>query len=274
MDTNPSAASEILGLVPVDRVFWTENLSISFGGLVAVERVNMQVSYGEILGLIGPNGSGKTTLFNIITGLYTPSEGDFFLEGDSLLGKPPHMIARKGIARTFQMSRLCLDLSILDNVLIGIHYRQKSWLLDSILRRRRLASEVAGVREKALQLLRVFNKELVDRAGEPAGSLPLIDRRRVEICRAMLGEPKLLLLDEPSAGMNPEEKEELMKDIRTIQGASNGISTIIIEHDMAVIKSITERVIALNYGCRIAEGTFDKVSRDPELREAYLGKQV
>lgn len=275
MDTNPSAAGEILGgLVPVDRVFWTENLSISFGGLVAVERVNMQVSYGEILGLIGPNGSGKTTLFNIITGLYTPSEGDFFLEGDSLLGKPPHMIARKGIARTFQMSRLCLDLSILDNVLIGIHYRQKSWLLDSILRRRRLASEVAGVREKALQLLHVFNKELVDHAGEPAGSLPLIDRRRVEICRAMLGEPKLLLLDEPSAGMNPEEKEELMKDIRTIQGASNGISTIITEHDMAVIKSITERVIALNYGCKIAEGTFDKVSRDPELREAYLGKQV
>lgn len=257
----------------VNQVFWTKGLSISFGGLVAIDRVDVQVFRGETLGLIGPNGSGKTTFFNVITGLYAPSEGNFFLNGEALLGKPPHVIARKGIARTFQTSRLCLDLSILDNVLIGMHYRQKSWLLDSVLRRGRLASEVAEAREKALYLLGVFNEDLIDRAGEPAGLLPMIDRRRVEICRAMAGEPSLLLLDEPSAGMNPEEKEELMRDIRTIQEASKEVSIVIVEHDMALIKFVTERVMVFNYGCKVAEGTFDEVARNIEVREAYLGKR-
>jgi len=262
------------GIMTDNRVFWTKNLSISFGGLMAVDHVDMEVFPEEILGLIGPNGSGKTTIFNMITGLYIPTDGNFFFEGESLLGKPAHVIARKGIARTFQMSRLCLDLSVLDNILIGTHCQQKSGFLDSVFRRGRLANEGAEAGDKALHLLSVFNEELIDKAGEPAGLLPLLDRRRVEICRAMVGEPKLLLLDEPSAGMNPEEKEELMTDIRTIQEASKGVSIIIVEHDMTVIRFITNRVIALNYGRKIAEGTFDEVSRNTEVREAYLGKRA
>ena len=256
-----------------NKIFWTEQLTIKFGGLVAVDEVDMDVREGEILGLIGPNGSGKTTIFNMITGLYTPTGGDFLFEGKSLLGWSPHEIARQGVARTFQSSRLCLDLSVLDNVFIGMHYSQQSWLFDAILRRGRLVSEVTGARRKALELLDIFNPELVDRAGEPAAALPQIDRRRVEVCRAMAVEPRLLLLDEPSAGMTPEETEELMADIKKVQQASTGISIIIIEHDMKVISSITERVVALNYGRKIAEGTYQAVAATEEVREAYLGKR-
>jgi branched-chain amino acid transport system ATP-binding protein len=256
-----------------NRVFWTQELSISFGGLVAVDGVNINVSRGEILGLIGPNGSGKTTVFNLVTGIYTPSAGDFFFEGESLLGKSPQEIARKGIARTFQISRLCLDLSLLDNVFIGMHQRQNHWLADSVFRRGLLAREVEEAREKAFGLLSVFNKDLLEVVGKPVGTLPQIDRRRVEICRAMAMEPKLLLLDEPSAGMNPEEMAELMEDIKKVQAESEGISIIIVEHDMTVIRTISDRVVALNYGRKIAEGSFEQVSRNPEVREAYLGKR-
>jgi len=256
-----------------NQLFWTQDLSISFGGLLAVDRVALDISLGEILGLIGPNGSGKTTIFNLVTGIYTPTSGDFFFRGESLLGKPPHEIARKGIARTFQISRLCLDLSVLDNVFIGMHERQKHWLVDSIFRRGLLADEVAEGREKAFSLLSVFNKDLLDVAGKPVGALPQIDRRRVEICRAMAMEPKLLLLDEPSAGMNPEEMAELMEDIKKVQQESEGISIIIVEHDMTVIRTISDRVVALNYGRKIAEGSFEEVSHNAEVREAYLGKR-
>jgi ABC-type branched-subunit amino acid transport system ATPase component len=256
-----------------NQSFWTEDLSISFGGLVAVDQVNMDISRGEILGLIGPNGSGKTTIFNLITGIYAPTAGDFFFEGASLLGESPHEIARRGIARTFQISRLCLDLSVLDNVFIGMHERQKHWLADAVFRRRLLAEEVTEGRERAFGLLSVFNKNLVEMAGKPAGTLPQIDRRRVEICRALAMEPRLLLLDEPSAGMNPEEMAELMEDIVKVQEESEGISIIIVEHDMTVIRSISDRVVALNYGRKIAEGSFEEVSHNSEVREAYLGKR-
>jgi branched-chain amino acid transport system ATP-binding protein len=255
------------------RIFWTEDLSISFGGLLAVDSVDIDISQGEILGLIGPNGSGKTTIFNLITGIYTPSRGDFFFEGESLRGRPPHEIARRGIARTFQISRLCLDLSVLDNVFIGMHHRQQRWLFDAIFRRNLLAQEVGGAYDRALHLLSVFNEDLMDMAGEPVGKLPQIDRRRVEICRAMAMEPKLLLLDEPSAGMTPEEMAELMDDINKVREESRGISIIIVEHDMGVIRSISDRVVALNYGRKIAEGTFAEVAGNEEVREAYLGKR-
>jgi ABC-type branched-subunit amino acid transport system ATPase component len=255
------------------RVFWTEDLSISFGGLVAVDHVNIDISRGEVLGLIGPNGSGKTTIFNLVTGIYTPTHGDFYFGGESLLGQPPYVIARKGIARTFQISRLCLDLSVLDNVFIGMHYKQKRWLADAVFRRRLVAEEVEHGRDVAFRLLGVFNKDLIDAAGEPVGSLPQIDRRRVEICRAMAMEPQLLLLDEPSAGMTPEEMAELMDDIKKVQEASEGISIIIVEHDMLVIRTISDRVVALNYGRKIAEGSFAEVSSTAEVREAYLGKR-
>lgn len=256
-----------------ERIFWTEGLSISFGGLVAVDEVDIHISRGEILGLIGPNGSGKTTVFNLVTGIYEPTAGDFFFEGESLLGRPPFEIARNGIARTFQVSRLCLDLSVLDNVFIGMHHRQKHWVVDAVFRRRLLAREVRSARERALELLDIFNPALTDRAGDTVSALPQIDRRRVEICRAMAMEPKLLLLDEPSAGMTPEEMAELMGDIKKVQEASEGISIVIVEHDMTVISTISDRVVALNYGRKIAEGTFEEVASTPEVREAYLGKR-
>ena len=254
-------------------LLYTKDLTISFGGLMAVDNVNFDMCKGDVLGLIGPNGSGKTTIFNMLTGLYIPTGGDFFLDGESLLGKQPFEIARRGVARTFQISRLCLDLSLVDNVFIGMHSRQKSFIYDTIFRSQRLKQEVNESRERAIFLLSVFNKDLVNKLGVKAGSLPQIDRRRVEICRAMAMEPRLLLLDEPSAGMTPTEITELMEDIHKVQEAWKGISIIIVEHVMTVIRTITNRVVVLNFGKKIAEGSFEEVSHNPEVRAAYLGKR-
>lgn len=251
----------------------TKDLTIHFGGLVAVDHVDIQVKRNTIMGLIGPNGSGKTTIFNMITGLYIPTGGEIIFNGESLIGKPAHEIARKGVARTFQTSRLCLDLSVLDNVFIGMHSRQKQGLFSAVFNRKLVAEEIAEAREKAFFLLNTFNPELVKRAGEPAGRLPQIDRRRVEICRAMAADPRLLLLDEPSAGMTPEEIEELMADIRKVQQASTDITIVIVEHVMSVIRSITEHVVVLNFGRKIAEGSFHEVASRQEVLEAYLGKR-
>lgn len=251
----------------------TKELTIKFGGLVAVDHVDIDVKRNSIMGLIGPNGSGKTTIFNMITGLYIPTSGDIIFNGESLIGKSAHEIARKGVARTFQTSRLCLDLSVLDNVFIGMHSRQKQNLASAVFNRKLVADEIGEAREKVFYLLRTFNPKLVDRACEPAGRLPQIDRRRVEICRAMAADPRLLLLDEPSAGMTPEEIEELMADIRKVQQASTDITIIIVEHVMSVIRSITEHVVVLNFGRKIAEGSFHEVSSTQEVREAYLGKR-
>lgn len=251
----------------------TKDLSIHFGGLVAVDNVNIDVQRNSIMGLIGPNGSGKTTIFNMITGLYVPTSGNIEFNGDSLIGKPTHEIARRGVARTFQASRLCLDLSVLDNVFIGMHPRMKQGLTEALFNRKLVKQEVEEGGEKALNLLHIFNPELVKRSSEPAGKLPQIDRRRVEICRAMAMSPRLLLLDEPSAGMTPEEITELMSDIRKVQEASTDITIIIVEHVMSVIRSITDYVIVLNFGRKIAEGSFQEVSINQEVREAYLGKR-
>lgn len=254
-------------------ILQTKDLTIQFGGLVAVDHINMDIKRNGIMGLIGPNGSGKTTIFNMLTGLYFPTEGDFVFEGESLLKKTATEIARKGVARTFQASRLCLDLSILDNLFIGMHSKQKQWLISAVFGRKKLAGEVAQAYDKALYLLNTFNPELVNKVGQPAGSLAQIDRRRVEICRAMAMEPKLLLLDEPSAGMTPEEITELMKDIGKIKSESKEITIVIVEHVMSVIRAITDHVVVLNFGRKIAEGPFEIVSQNPEVREAYLGKR-
>lgn len=251
----------------------TRDLTIQFGGLVAVDHVNIDVKRNSIMGLIGPNGSGKTTIFNMITGLYIPTSGEIQFNGDSLIGKPAHVIARKGVARTFQTSRLCLDLSVQDNVFIGMHSGQKQGLFSAIFNRKLVGEEIGAAREKAFFLLNIFNPDLINRAGEPAGRLPQIDRRRVEICRAMVMDPRLLLLDEPSAGMNPGEIDELMEDIRKVQQASTDITIVIVEHVMSVIRSITDHVVVLNFGRKIAEGTFHDVSNNQEVREAYLGKR-
>jgi len=258
---------------PDEALFDCKDLTKDFGGLTALSRVTFRVSEGEILGLIGPNGAGKTTLFNVITGVYKPDGGSFILKGENLQGLAAHQIKKKGISRTFQQSRLVLGLTIYDNLFIGMLETFKSGFIDTLIRRSRFKQELNQAMAKANQLLAQFNEELVEQGFTRVSDISQIDRRRLEICRAVATEPVLLLLDEPSAGMTPEESIELMNDIRRVQQNSyRHLSIIIVEHDMMVIEGITDRVIALNYGQKIAEGTFEEVSQNRELKEAYLGK--
>ena len=252
-------------------LFATRGLTVRFGGLTAVDRVDVSVEEGETLGLIGPNGSGKTTFFNAVTGL-VPATGEVLFRRGALSGLESHAICRRGIARTFQVSRLCLQLSVFDNVLIGMHLQVRSGVWDALVRRGRLVAEVRRALGQAAHLLGLFNSHLVDRGFDRVAELPQIDRRRVEICRALAARPRLLLLDEPSAGMNPEETVELMKDLQIVREEMPGLSIIIIEHDMFVIEGVSQRVVAFNYGRKIAEGTFAEVARNEEVREAYLGR--
>jgi branched-chain amino acid transport system ATP-binding protein len=252
----------------------TRGLTVRFGGLVALDGVSVAVEEGETVGVIGPNGSGKTTFFNALTGLYAAAAGEVRFQGRSLVGLEPHVIARLGIARTFQSSRLCLNLSVYDNVLIGMHARRRTGLWDLVVRRRRFLAEMRDAIERASHLLGLFNSELAARGFERVGQLPQIDRRRVEICRALASRPRLLLLDEPSAGMNPEETAELMKDLQIVREEMPGLSVVIIEHDMFVIEGVSRRVVAFNYGRRIAEGAFAAVAANEEVREAYLGRET
>jgi len=252
----------------------TRRLTISFGGLRAVDGVDFHIRPGEIVGLIGPNGSGKTTFFNIISGIYKPDEGEVWFDNRNILGKKPHEITRRGMARTFQNSRLFWQLSILDNVIIGMHTKQKATLFDVIFREKKTKEELDFCAEKAQELLGFFSQELSDNCYRVVTDLPQGDRRRVEICRALASEPKLLLFDEPSAGMSPEETEKLMDDIRKVKKKNEGISLIIIEHDMMVIEKIAQRVIVFNYGKKIAEGSFSEISEDEGVLEAYLGEEL
>jgi branched-chain amino acid transport system ATP-binding protein len=250
----------------------TRGLTVRFGGLEALAGVDVAVAPGETVGVIGPNGSGKTTLFNAISGLYRPAVGEIELEGRSVAGLEPHAIARLGVGRTFQTSRLCLGLSVFDNVLIGMHARRRTGLVDSVVRRHRLRAEVRGCLAEASRLLALFSPGLVERGFDRVGQLPQIDRRRVEICRALALHPRLLLLDEPSAGMNPQETAELMKDLQIVRGEAPDLSLVIIEHDMFVIQGVSQRVVAFNYGRKVAEGSFAEVAAHAEVREAYLGR--
>ncbi len=252
----------------------TRDLTVRFGGLVAVDRVSLAVGEGETVGLIGPNGSGKTTLFNAVTGLYPAAGGEVVFRGERLTGLEPHVIARRGIARTFQSSRLCLQLSTFDNVLIGLYAHLRTGLWTALLRRARFLAEVRSALATVRHLLELFNADLVRRGFDRAGELPQIDRRRVEICRALASRPRLLLLDEPSAGMSPEETGELMKDLRVVREEMPGLSLIVIEHDMYVIEGVSQRVVAFNYGRKIAEGPFAAVAANEQVREAYLGREV
>jgi len=251
----------------------TEQITIYFGGLAAVKELDFQIREGEIVGLIGPNGSGKSTFFNLITGIYRPTKGQCFFRGESLVGLPPYKIANKGIARTFQNSRLFLNLSVIDHVLIGMTRNQKLTWLDAIFRNRYSKKELRKALDNGLKLLRQFSKTLSENIYKRAADLSQADRRKLEICRALASSPSLLLLDEPSAGMTPEETKELMTDIQMLRKIFDGIGIIIIEHDMMVIKGIADRVVALNYGRKIAEGTFEEVSTNQELLEAYLGRK-
>ena len=246
-------------------------LTCRFGGLVALDMVDFHVDEGEIVGLIGPNGSGKTTLFNVVTGIYGADEGSVSFAGRDMTGAAPQAVYRAGVTRTFQRSRMCLPLSVFDNIMVGNHKRLNHGLMFNLLRRRAFAEEFARSWEEARELVTVFNPELAGRMDEPAAGLPMIDRRRVEICRALISRPRLVLLDEPSAGMTHEETRQLMDDILIVRSRMPGLTIVIIEHEMGVIERITDRCVVLNYGRKIKEGTFAEVAADRQVQEAYLG---
>jgi len=251
----------------------TEGLSINFGGLWAVNQVDFEIGNGEIIGLIGPNGSGKTTFFNLISGIYIPTQGVMYFKDKEMSDLTPHYIRSLGIARTFQASKLLWDLTVLDNVLTGMHSQQQTAWYD-VFRPRKIKEETDECIEKARGLLAIFNPELVDRQFDKAKNIPHIDRRRLEICRAMASDPELILLDEPSAGLNRDETKEMMNDIYEMREKRSHISIIIIEHDMGVISTVSDRVFALNYGKKIAEGDYKEVAKNEEVLKAYLGGEA
>src|SRR5262249_11801681 len=246
-------------------------LTRRFGGLVALDRIDFAVAEGEIVGLIGPNGSGKTTLFNVMTGIYAADGGAVTFAGADITDARPQAVYGAGSGRPFQRSRMCLPLSVFDNIMVGNHKRLHHGLVFNLLRRGAFVAEFERSWQEACELAATFNPDLVDRMAEPAARLPMIDRRRVEICRALVSRPRLLLLDEPSAGMTHEETRDLMDDILSVRSRMPGLTVVIIEHEMGVIERITDRCVVLNYGRKISEGTFAQVAGDRQVQEAYLG---
>jgi branched-chain amino acid transport system ATP-binding protein len=242
-----------------------------FGGVVALDGLDLQVAPNEILGLIGPNGSGKTTFFNVLTGIYAADAGSIAFAGADITNAAPQAIYRAGIARTFQRSRLSLPLSIFDNIMIGNHKRLHQGLWFNLVRRRDFRREFEEGLEVARALVAVFEPELADRLFEPVAGLPMIDRRRIEICRALISAPRLLLLDEPSAGMTHEETAALMDDILIVRDRNRDLTIVIVEHEMNVIERITDRCVVLNFGRKIAEGRYREVAAHAQVQEAYLG---
>jgi branched-chain amino acid transport system ATP-binding protein len=242
-------------------------VSVRFGGIVALDTVSFEIRRGEILGLIGPNGAGKTTLFNCLSRLYNPSAGDILFEGASILGRPAHRIAELGIGRTFQSVALFRRQSVLDNVMIGGHCRGSSDFVSDALHLLRPADR--ALERRAHEML--ASLELDDVARVPAASLPFGTQKRVELARALMSEPKLLLLDEPAGGLNHDEVHALGRLIRQIRDA-HGVTILLVEHHMGLVMSISDTVVVLNFGRKLAEGTPDNVSRDPEVIRAYLGE--
>lgn len=246
----------------------TENVSEVFGGLKAVTDFNIHLDRGELVGLIGPNGAGKTTVFNMLTGVYQPTTGSITFEGKSIVGLKPYQVTQRGIARTFQNIRLFSELTVLENVKIAFHYHVKYGILESVFRIGRYFKEEEAIEQEAHRLLKIFH--LDDKAYEVAKNLPYGAQRRLEIARALAAKPKLLLLDEPAAGMNPQETKELMDMIRWIR-KEFGLTILLIEHDMSLVMGICERIYVLEYGEIIAQGTPDEIKKDPEVIRAYLG---
>ena len=248
-----------------------DNLSKSFGGLQCISHLDIDVREGEVVSVIGPNGAGKTTLFNLITGMYRPDAGDIRLDGESIVGLAPHKITNRGVARTFQTLRLFLNMSVKDNVMAATYGRTHASLLESILRLPRARREERESNELAQEKLSFFGQRLMGyRWNQPAYSLSYANRRRLEIARATATKPRILLLDEPAAGMNPVETHEITELIGELR-KDGGYTILVIEHDMHVVEGISDRVIALDHGEKIAEGTYEQVATNPRVVEAYLG---
>ena len=256
------------------RLLELRDLAKSFGGLRVIDGLDLHVDEGEIVSVIGPNGAGKTTVFNLITGIYPPDSGRILLDGRNIAGLPPHAIARLGIGRTFQTLRLFLNMSVRENVMAATYGRTKATVLESMLRLPRARREEREMRALAEEKLAFFGHRLVGyRLEQPAYNLSYANRRRLELARATAIDPQVLLLDQPAAGMNPVETHEITELIAKLRD-DGGYTILVIEHDMHVVEGISDRVVALDHGVKIAEGSFDAVATDPGVVEAYLGRQA
>ncbi|MTI57032.1 ABC transporter ATP-binding protein [Geosporobacter ferrireducens] len=249
----------------------TKQLIKTFGGLTAVNGFEIYLNKGELIGLIGPNGAGKTTAFNMLTGVYQPTSGEINFLDASIVGQYPYEITQKGIARTFQNIRLFKDLSVIDNVKIAYHQNVSYSVLDSILQTKKYRQEEKEITEKALEFLKIF--KLDHKSQEYAKNLPYGEQRRLEIARALATKPKLVLLDEPAAGMNPQETQELLGLIKWIREYFD-LTILLIEHDMSLVMNVCERIYVLDYGKIIAHGTPQEIKSNPRVIEAYLGEEV
>ena len=254
-----------------DLVLKAEGISRRFGGVLALDKLDLNIRKGDVVGLIGPNGSGKTTFFNVLTGIYLANEGRIQFYKDDVTNIPASAVFRSGIARTFQRVRLCTSLSVFDNIVIGQAPSLRQGIFFNLFQRKKFENEYYRRLQQVEDMLERFAPHLLSKIHEPVSTLPMIDRRRIEVCRALFSNPKLLLLDEPSAGMTEEETRQLMDEVLEQKNRRDDLTIVIVEHEMELISSITDHCVVLNFGKKICEGTYEEIAADKEVQEAYLG---